>query len=77
LFSGFKCGLNPNKGFRYYFHDLFAGEEAYSITMLLTEGASKVNAPPQINHYYELCVLDLRVSWIEDFAIKAHPIKRN
>jgi hypothetical protein len=37
--------LNPNKGFLYYFHDLFAGEEAYSITMLLTEGASKVNAP--------------------------------
>jgi hypothetical protein len=47
LFSAFKCGLNPNKGFRYYFHDLFAGEEAYSITILLTEGASKVNAPPQ------------------------------
>jgi len=46
-FSAFKCDLNPDKGFRYCFQNLFAGEEADSITMLLTEGASKVNAPPQ------------------------------
>jgi hypothetical protein len=61
-----------NGPIRWAAHDI--SQRVYSITMLLTEGASKVNAPPQISRYYELCVLDLRVSWI---AIKAHPIKRN